>query len=163
MDDNITISKAQLYDLKPMAELLSELFLIEDDYQFNETLHYQALTLLFHHKNSHLFVAKTNNRIIGMVTMQPIISTAMGGYVGLIEDMIVTTSYRGRGIGRLLLTSLINESVKLGYTRLSLGADKRNQPAIDFYKKFGFEISNMGLMYRYKCEQAKIIETFSNL
>lgn len=153
MDDNIKIRKAQLHDLKSMAQLLEELFSIEDDFTVDFDLQYKALTILFHTKTATLLVAKINNKVIGMVTMQPIISTATGGYVGLIEDMIVTTSYRGRGVGRLLLTSLITESVKLGYTRLSLGADKRNQPALDFYKRFGFETSNMGLMYRYKCDQ----------
>ncbi len=45
------------------------------------------------------------------------------------------------------MQALIAESIRLGYSRLTLGADLRNTSAISFYKTFGFEMSNMGLMY----------------
>jgi ribosomal protein S18 acetylase RimI-like enzyme len=145
---SIKIRKAQLHDLKPMAKLLEELFSIEDDFRVNFDLQYQALTLLFHSKNATLLVAKINNKVVGMLTMQLLISTAMGGSVGLIEDMIVTDEYRGCGVGKTLMNALIEEANHLGYQRLSLGADVRNTPALKFYKPFGFEMSHMGLMYR---------------
>jgi ribosomal protein S18 acetylase RimI-like enzyme len=145
--DSIKIRKAQLHDLKPMAKLLGELFAIEDDFIFDLECHTKALTLLSYSKDATLYVAKSKNRVVGMVSMQSYISTAMGGYVGLIEDMIVTSEFRGRGIGTQLLTALIVESNALGYARLSLAADRRNNAALSFYQTFGFEVSNMGLMY----------------
>lgn len=148
MADSIKIRKAQLHDLKPMAQLLEELFSIEDDFTIDLDLQYQALTLLFHSKNATLLVAKIKNKVVGMVTMQSLISTAMGGTVGLIEDMIVSHEYRGQGIGNTLMRTVIEEANQLGYLRLSLGADLRNAPALQFYKPFGFEMSHMGLMYR---------------
>jgi len=145
--DSVKIRKAQLHDVKPMAKLLGELFAIEDDFSFDLERHTKALTLLFYEKSATLYVAKSKNRVVGMVSMQSHISTAMGGYVGLIEDMIVTIEYRGQGVGQQLLTAMIDESTRLGYTRLTLAADRRNDLALTFYKTFGFEMSNMGLMY----------------
>lgn len=131
-----------------MGKLLGELFAIEDDFTFDLVAHTKALSLLFYAKDATLYVAKSKNRVVGMVSIQSVISTVMGGYVGLIEDMIVTHDFRGQGVGKQLLTAMIEESKRLGYTRLTLGADLRNTSAISFYKTFGFESSNMGLMYR---------------
>ncbi len=149
MDGSINIRKALLDDVIPMAKLLGELFAIEDDFVFDEESHTKALTLMINTQHSTLYVATINNRLIGMVTMQPLISTAMGGYVGLIEDVIVAHDFRGQGIGKQLLMTMIEESKLLGYTRLSLSADKRNDVAIDFYRTLGFEASNMRLLYRH--------------
>ena len=42
-----------------------------------------------------------------MCTVQTLISTAEGGPVGLVEDVIVRADYRGHGIGARLLTEAI--------------------------------------------------------
>lgn len=83
-----------------------------------------------------------------MVSMQQLISTVMGQRVGLIEDMIVHSDFRGQGIGSMLMDSVIAVSQQLGYSRLTLGVDLRNSPAKAFYTRFGFQTSNMGLMYK---------------
>lgn len=148
MEDSIKIRKAQLHDLKSMGELLGELFVIEDDFTVDLEKQINALTFLYYDQNATLLVAKKRNKVVGMISMQRLISTAMGGSVGIIEDMIVTQECRGSGIGTLLLNAMIGESKRLGYLRLSLAADHRNVVALAFYKPFGFELSHMGLMYR---------------
>ncbi len=133
-----------------MAVLLKELFSIEDDFVIDTQKQIRGLSLLLKTPNALLYVAKYKNRVIGMISMQRLVSTAMGENVGLIEDLIVNTDFRRRGVGRLLLQSVIHKSEHLGYARLSLGADGRNHTAIGFYRAFGFEPSNMGLMYRIR-------------
>jgi len=93
-------------------------------------------------------VAEISGCVIGMVSMQSLISTVTGGKVGLIEDMIISEDFRHKGVGTLLLSAMIDVSQQLGFQRLSLGADRRNDSALAFYRTFGFETSNMGLMYR---------------
>lgn len=44
--------------------------------------------------------------IVGMATIQTLISTAEGGRVGLVEDVVVDESFRGKGIGKLLLAGI---------------------------------------------------------
>jgi ribosomal protein S18 acetylase RimI-like enzyme len=142
------VRKAHYTDISAMAQLLSELFTIEDDFIIDTDKQIRGLQLLLQHPDTTVLVAETSGHLIGMVSMQPLISTAMGERVGLIEDMIVTSDFRRMGIGKSLLGAMIEESKRLGYVRLALGADKRNESAIDFYQTFGFETSNMGLMYR---------------
>ncbi|HEX5670287.1 MAG TPA: GNAT family N-acetyltransferase [Sulfuricurvum sp.] len=150
MVDKMVIRRAQHNDLNAMAGLLEELFGIEDDFAIDVEKQIRGLYLLLKAPNAFLYVAKYKNRVIGMISMQQMISTAMGGYVGLIEDLIVSSDFRSRGVGRLLLEAIITKSVQLGYSRLALGADERNHTAIAFYRTFGFEMSNMGLMYHMR-------------
>lgn len=148
MDDKITVRKGKVDDAEAMAGLLSELFTIEDDFAIDQQKQLGALHLLLQDANATLLVAEISGCVIGMVSMQGLISTAIGAKVGLIEDMIVTAHCRGQGVGRILLRAMIEESERLGYRRVSLGADRRNDSALAFYRTFGFETSNMGLMYR---------------
>jgi ribosomal protein S18 acetylase RimI-like enzyme len=148
VDVNVIIRHARSGDLEAMAGLLTELFAIEDDFVIDSEKQILGLQLLLQAPDAQVLVAQIENRVIGMVSMQSFISTAVGGKVGLIEDMIVTSDFRRCGIGKLLLREMIEESKRLGYGRLSLGADNRNERAILFYRTFGFDTGNMGLMYR---------------
>lgn len=148
MGDEVSIRLANLNDLSSMADLLKELFTIEDDFAIDTQKQIHGLQLLLQQSNTTVLVAHYHNRIVGMVLMQQLISTSMGERVGFIEDMIVQSDFRGQGIGSLLLTSLMTASKQLGYKRLSLGVDLRNTPAKAFYARFGFQPSNMGLMYK---------------
>lgn len=135
-------------DILQMAGLLGELFAIEDDFVIDTQKQIRGLQLLLETPDTIILVAEKNGCIVGMVSMQQFISTAMGGHVGLIEDMIITHDFRGEGIGKRLLTAMIEVSKSLGYTRITLAVDERNRTAIKFYNKFGFQTSNMGLMYK---------------
>lgn len=148
MVDEFSIIVANLNDLLSMADLLKVLFMIEDDFVIDRQKQIHGLQLLLEQSNTTILIAQHHNRLVGMVSMQQLISTAMGERVGLIEDMIVQSDFRGQGIGSLLLTSLITVSKQLGYKLLTLGVDLLNTPAKAFYTRFGFQTSNMGLMYK---------------
>ncbi len=148
MDAKVIIRKANNNDLLVMAGLLAELFVIEDDFIIDTDKQIRGLELLLQKSDSMILVAETCDRVVGMISMQSLVSTAMGEYVGIIEDMIVTADFRRQGIGRLLLGFMIEESKRLDYPRLALGADKRNGSALSFYRRFGFVTSHMGLIYK---------------
>lgn len=144
----MTVRYATDKDISAMASLLNELFAIEDDFTIDTEKQFRGLKLLLDTPSAIILVAEADECVVGMVSMQSLVSTAIGESVGLIEDMIITQAYRGKGIGSSLLEALIAESVKKRYGRLSLGADNRNRGAIAFYQKYGFTTSHMGLMYR---------------
>lgn len=144
----MNIRRASYEDISDMSRLLGELFAIEDDFTIDTEKQSRGLKLLLETPNAIVLVVQEGQTVIAMATLQTLVSTAMGEYVGLIEDVIVQESHRGRGIGKSLLDTLIAESEKAGLKRLALGADHRNHNAIAFYQKLGFSTSNMGLMYR---------------
>ncbi|MDP2079249.1 MAG: GNAT family N-acetyltransferase [Sulfuricurvum sp.] len=135
-------------DITAMTSLLSELFAIEDDFTVDTEKQSRGFKLLLQNSHSIVLVAEILNDVVGMMTLQRVISTAMGGYVCTIEDVIVSQPYRGMGIGSKLLASAIDEANQRKWERLALGVDLRNTEAMEFYTKFGFTKSNMRLMYR---------------
>lgn len=142
------IRRAERSDIATMVELLCELFAIEDDFAIDRQKHSLGLTLLLENPDAVVLVIEEKNGVIGMASVQPLISTAIGERVGLIEDVVIASRFRGNGFGKQLIERLIDETQHAGMKRLALGADERNEAAIEFYKKFGFATSHMGLMYR---------------
>ena len=147
MDDNFSTRLAYSEDIPAMVQFLGELFTIEDDFSVNAEKQFRGLELLLEHSHCVVLVAELNNDVVGMITLQRVISTAIGEYVGIIEDVVVSQNYRGRGIGTKLLAVAIEEAEQRGWKRLALGVDLRNTKAIEFYQKQGFTTSHMGLMY----------------
>jgi ribosomal protein S18 acetylase RimI-like enzyme len=71
------------------------------------------------------------------------ISTALGGKVAILEDMIIHKDHRQQGLGKELLGEAISFSKKRNCLRLTLLTDFNNDPAIQFYQQFGFRKSDM--------------------
>ena len=84
-----------------------------------------------------------SGRVVGMATVQFVISTAEGAPSGWVEDVIVTASRRGCGIGGRLLEALALACVRRGVTRLQLLADRHNRLALKFYAGRGYQRTRM--------------------
>ena len=59
------------------------------------------------------------------------------GQTMYLEDILVTESMRGKGIGKMLIEKLIEEAKEKGFKRITWQVLDWNEPAINFYKKFG--------------------------
>jgi GNAT superfamily N-acetyltransferase len=62
---------------------------------------------------------------------------------GYINTIVVSESYRGRGIGKTLLTMAFDWFKLKNVQACVLEAMKGNQKAVSFYESLGFEIGNM--------------------
>jgi len=70
-------------------------------------------------------------------------STALGGRVALLEDMVVRPDARGRGAGSLLLRAAVEFARAAGCLRITLLTDADNAAAQRFYARHGFGQSAM--------------------
>ena len=81
------------------------------------------------------FVAQENDVIIGMALYYFKYSTWKGKCLFL-EDIIVTETQRGKGIGKLLFDKIIEVSKSTNVRRMEWQVLDWNTPAINFYKKY---------------------------
>lgn len=94
-------------------------------------------------KDDHCFVADFNGKLIGAVWVR-IISGEIKGY-GNVDDQTpefaisLFKEYRNQGIGKELMTKMIDHLQKCGYKQTSLSVQKANYAA-KLYQKLGFEI-----------------------
>ena len=81
------------------------------------------------------FVAEEEGKILGFALYYIRYSTWKGQAMYL-EDIVVTESSRGKGIGKLLMDRLIIEAKEKNFNRIVWQVLEWNEPAINFYKKY---------------------------
>lgn len=148
MKRGITIERAKEEDLTQMAELLSVLFAIEQDFTIDYDKQLSGITKLYHSEGKELLVAKYEGEVVGMVTMQRLISSAEGDYIGQVEDLVVKEEYRKMGVGSRLLNKMRAIAQAYGYKRIQLAADVDNENALHFYTRRGFHQTHLKI-YHY--------------
>lgn len=143
----IEIGFATAADLPQLAELLAELFALESDFRPARDKQLRGLrAVLDNPAAGRLFVLRIDGRVAGMANALITISTAEGGRVLLLEDVIVHREYRGGGLGRRLVEHVLEWAREQGMTRATLLADRDNAAALDFYRKLGFAPSHMTVL-----------------
>jgi GNAT superfamily N-acetyltransferase len=133
------IRAANAGDLDALVRLLGLLFTIEADFRPDPRRQRQGLKLMLQEPERRVvLVAEREGRVIGMVTVQLVVSTAEGAASGLLEDMVVEEGARGDGIGARLLQGAEGWAFDRGATRIQLLADQMNRPALRFYRRMGW-------------------------
>jgi GNAT superfamily N-acetyltransferase len=87
------------------------------------------------------FVAEDKGHLIGLSLYYWRYSTWKGKRLYL-EDIIVTEKERGRGIGKLLFDTTMKKAVEENCTGMMWQVLDWNEPAINFYKKYGSKIED---------------------
>lgn len=85
------------------------------------------------------FVAENNDEIVGLSLYYWRYSTWKGKRLYL-EDIIVTESQRGKGIGKLLFDRTMQYTLDSNCTGMMWQVLDWNEPAINFYKKYGSKL-----------------------
>src|SRR5579862_3391832 len=83
-------------------------------------------------------IAEVDQQPAGLAIYFPVYSTWRGRCLHL-EDLFVRPQFRGRGIGKALLTRVAAIAVERGCAKLFWHVLDWNRPAIDFYRSLGAE------------------------
>ena len=145
MVGEITIRGGEMSDADELIALLRVLFTLEEDFSFNEAVQRRGIELLLSRQGAErqVFVAEKDGRVAGMCSIQTLISTAEGGLVGQVEDVVVREGCRGNGIGNALMDAVDGWAREKRLKRLQLLAEKDNTQALKFYRSRGWEITNL--------------------
>ena len=88
--------------------------------------------------NYPVFVAEEGSRLVGFSSYGPF--RAWAAYKYTVENSIyIASSERGKGIGKLLLTPLIDAAKERGLHAIVAGIDASNEASIKLHKALGFE------------------------
>ncbi|HOB61426.1 MAG TPA: GNAT family N-acetyltransferase [Candidatus Competibacteraceae bacterium] len=138
------IEKATLADIPALSDLLSVLFTQEAEFTPDPEAQRRGLAhIIGNAAMGAVWVAKQDDRIIGMVNILFTVSTALGERVALLEDMVVAPAHRGAGVGSALIAAAIAWARGQGCRRITLLTDRANEAAQRFYRRQGFAASNM--------------------
>lgn len=98
------------------------------------------------------FVVENDQLIIGFALYYTRYSTWKGCRLYL-EDFIVTESYRGKGIGKLLFERVMKEAADKNFNGMNWQVLDWNEPAINFYKKYEAQLDPEWLNGSFSKEQ----------
>jgi ribosomal protein S18 acetylase RimI-like enzyme len=144
------IRQASKCDIDDMVNLLEQLFTIEEDYIIDHSKQRAGLELLIEQPgSSYILVAESGEKVIGMLTAQMFISTAEGGKVAILEDMVVDEKFRRQGIGKDLMKEMEKWAVQNNIKRIQLLADKDNISALHFYDKLALKYTQLICLRKY--------------
>lgn len=144
MSENIVIEPATEADLDELSVLLAELFAQESDFRPDKDKQLRGLRLIFEQPSrGRVFVLRRDGAIVGMINLLFTISTAEGGFVMLLEDLVVHKQYQGHGYGAKLLNYAIDFAKKKNFLRITLLTDRPENVAQEFFRRHGFVESSM--------------------
>ncbi len=133
---NFTIRKGTKADIESAYNLIIELAIFEkEENQVTNTIEKMLEDGFGENPIYGFYVAENEGIIVGMAVYYFRYSTWKGKRLFL-EDLIVTASMRGQGLGELLLKEIISEAKKSNCTGLMWQVLDWNEPAINFYNKF---------------------------
>ena len=146
---SLTVRKAAFHDIAVLTQFLADLFSIETDFLIDEARQREGLRLLLENDAAAIvLVAEHEGRPCAMLSGQIVVSTAMGAYSILVEDMYVAPFIRRRGVATKLLEALEEWGRERGASRMQMVADRTNDVALALYKKNNFVTGRMIALYR---------------
>ena len=104
-------------------------------------------------KNEILFVVRDGKKVIGLAVLTK--TWKLTAYVGTIEDVVVDENYRGQGIGKKLISMIIEKAKKLKMDYIQLTSHPGRIEANLLYQKIGFEIRETN-SYHFRFESIQI-------
>src|SRR2546423_13839580 len=139
VSENVVIEPATEADLDELSEMLGGLFNQKSDFRPDKEKQLRELRLIFEQPSrGRVFVLRSDGAIVGMINLLFTISTAEGGFVMLLEDLVVHKQYQGKGYGSRLLNHAIDFAKKKNFLRITLLTDRPENVAQEFFRRHGF-------------------------
>ena len=154
---NIIIREARKEDCRRLLELVNELAVFEKA-PHEVTVSMEEFIDAGFGANPvwKAFVAETEGQIQGFALYYIRYSTWKGCRLYL-EDLLVTEAMRCKGIGKKLFERILIEAKEKGLNGITWQVLDWNEPAINFYKKYGSKIESEWLNGSLTREQISLV------
>lgn len=142
------IRRGETRDVEMLVTFFWDLFMMEKDFAMDAESHRAGLLLLLANPGeAAVFVAEADGVVVGMATAQIVVSTSIGGYSIVLEDMYVSAGFRRKGVGSKLLENVLAWGSERGARRVQLVVATANARAFRFYRQAGLLKSHMTAFY----------------
>ena len=129
----MAITELEHYDQLQFADLKQLMSELTD----NVTLTQMALMSVLKDWNSHLYVVQDTDRIIGCATL--CVFQSPTGTKGSIEDVVISSAYRGQHLGKQLVEHVLHEAQRFAPIELHLTSNPKRIAANQLYQSLGFQ------------------------
>lgn len=155
--ESISIRPGKKEDLPRVFELVKELA------EYERASHEVTNTILLMEEDGFgpnpifgFFVAEYGNKIVGLSLYYWRYSTWKGKRLYL-EDIIVTEKERGKGAGKLLFDRTMQKALEENCTGMMWQVLEWNEPAINFYKRYGSKLDDEWVNCHLESDQIKTL------
>jgi ribosomal protein S18 acetylase RimI-like enzyme len=136
---NILVRGARKSDLPAIRKLLQELVNAMDDTECVDLrIVLRTLEHLLKDDRSHFLVAATQGALVGFIHFTVRQTVLHQSPSAMIDELVVTKEYQGKGIGKQLVLATIQHCRQLGCCEVEVSTEKTNIRARKFYKNCGF-------------------------
>ncbi len=135
--NNVVVRMVKQNDLGGILELISSMSKTKFSLE-----HYSSIWTEYTNQSfNYSVVALSNQKVIGFAAI--VISKRLrGGYLGIVEDVIVSPNFRKQGIGKTIMNFLFNVAKTEGCYKVALNC---REDDVKFYKNCNYEISGVAM------------------
>ncbi|MDR3247247.1 MAG: GNAT family N-acetyltransferase [Treponema sp.] len=137
IDEHTQLRMAGPEDCALILGLVKELAVYEKLLDAVEATEEMYTRSIFDEKKAEVVIVEYDGNTAGFALYFHTFSTFVGRPGIYLEDLFVKPAYRGKGLGKLLLSFLAKTTVDRGYGRLEWACLDWNEPSIEFYKSQG--------------------------
>ena len=138
--NDIVIRKAKKSDLPAIKRLLAELINAMDDTECIDMRVAPGIwERLLRDARSHFLVATARATPVGLIHFTMRQTVLHRSPSGMIDELIVTVEYQGKGLGKQLVLAAIERCRQLGCCEVEVSTEQTNLKAREFYRKCGFD------------------------
>ncbi len=100
----------------------------------------RILGRMHQYPNYSVYVATLNNEVVGTFALLIMDNLAhLGAPSGIAEDVVMSSTWRGQGVGRQMMLFAMEACRKAGCYKLMLSSNLKREPAHRFYEELGFQ------------------------
>ena len=137
---NLQIRKASDSDYSEIKKLVKQLY---DNLEVKDgkekVLSFKKFSNLINDHSIMILVAKINSNTLGYLTLNFNKTLLDIGISAIIDELVIDTDFRGKGLGKRLVAEAVKNAKELGCSEIGVGTEIENTDARDFYKSCGFD------------------------
>jgi ribosomal protein S18 acetylase RimI-like enzyme len=127
-------------DVPGIRPLLAELIgALEDPSGFDVERAMEHCRALLGRPDHPLLLAESGGIACGFVHLTTRQSILHDRLSGLIDEFVISSGFRGQGVGRLLMDAAIDRCRELGCCEVEVSTERSNRQAQAFYRRCGFD------------------------